>query len=95
MRIFTEKCDIFFWIERRLRKEEMEEQLNREAKEGLRFAAYAVRITHEKGQVVKTGSVRQDESSWQSTAAWEQFWEQRKTILFRSQVTKEESPKHG
>ena len=30
-------CDIFFGIEHRLRKEEMEEQFNREAKEGWRF----------------------------------------------------------
>ena len=40
------KCD-FFGIEHRVRKEEMEEQLNREAKEGWRFAADAARITDE------------------------------------------------
>ena len=39
--------DIFFRIEHRLRKEEMEEQFNREAKEGWRFAADAARITYE------------------------------------------------
>ena len=39
--------DIFFGIERRSRKEEMEEQLNKEAKEGWRFAASAARITEE------------------------------------------------
>ena len=39
--------DIFFGIEHRLRKEEMEEQFNKEAKEGLRFAASAARITEE------------------------------------------------
>ena len=38
------KCDIFFGIEHRLRKEEMEEQFNREAKEGW-FAAHSARIT--------------------------------------------------
>ena len=38
----------FFGIERRLRKEEMEEQFNREAKEGWRLAADAARITNEK-----------------------------------------------
>ena len=37
------KCDIFFGIEHRLRKE-MEEQFNREAKEGW-FAAHSARIT--------------------------------------------------
>ena len=41
------KCDIFFGIEHRLRKEEMEEQFNKEAKEGWRFAASAARITEE------------------------------------------------
>ena len=35
------KCDIFFGIEHRLRKEEMEEQFNKEAKEEWRIAADA------------------------------------------------------
>ena len=39
--------DIFCGIEHRLRKEEMEEQFNKEAKEGWRFAASAARITEE------------------------------------------------
>ena len=42
------KCDIFFGFEHRLRKEEMEEQFNKEAKEGWRFAADAARITDER-----------------------------------------------
>ena len=37
--------DIFLGIEQRLRKEEMEEQFNNEAKEGWRFAASAARNT--------------------------------------------------
>ena len=41
------KCDIFFGIEHRLRKKEMEDQFNKEAKEGWRFAANAARITDE------------------------------------------------
>ena len=41
------KCDIFFGIKRRLRKEGMEEQFNKEADEGWRFAADAARITDE------------------------------------------------
>ena len=41
MRIYKGKCDIFVAIGQRLRKEEMEEQFNREAKEGWRFAADA------------------------------------------------------
>ena len=40
--------DIFSGIEHRLRKEEVEEQLNKEAKEGWRFAAGAARITDER-----------------------------------------------
>ena len=47
MRRYKGKCDIFFGNEHRLRKEEMEEQFNREAKEGWRFAASAARITDE------------------------------------------------
>ena len=38
------ECDIFFGIEHRLRKEEMEEQFSREAKVGWRFAADAARV---------------------------------------------------
>ena len=45
MRRYKGKCDIFFGIEHRLRKEEMEEQFNKEAKAGWRFAADAARIT--------------------------------------------------
>ena len=48
MRRYKGKCDIFFGTEHRLRKEEMEEQFNKEAKEGRRFAADAARITGER-----------------------------------------------
>ena len=47
MRRYKGTFDIFFGIEHRLRKEEMEEQFNKEAKEGWRFAASAARITEE------------------------------------------------
>ena len=47
MRRYKGKCDVFFGIENRLRKEEVEEQVTREAKEGWRFAADAARITDE------------------------------------------------
>ena len=46
MRRYKGKCDIFFGIELRLRKEDTEEQFDREAKEW-RFAADAARITDE------------------------------------------------
>ena len=48
MRRYKGKCDIFFGIELRLRKEETEEQFNREAKEGWIFAADAARITDQR-----------------------------------------------
>ena len=48
MRRYKGRCGIFFGIEHRLRKEEMEEQFNREAKEGWGFAADAARITDER-----------------------------------------------
>ena len=47
MRRYQGKCDVFFGIEHRLRKEETEEQFNKEAKKGWRFAADAPRITDE------------------------------------------------
>ena len=48
MRRYRDTFDVFFGIEHRLRKEEMEEQFNREAKEGWRFAADAARVTDER-----------------------------------------------
>ena len=42
--------DIFFGIEHRLRKEEIEEQFNEDTKEGWRFAADGARISDEKGK---------------------------------------------
>ena len=42
------KCAIFFGIVHRLRKEEMEEQFNKDAKEGWRFAAAAAGIADER-----------------------------------------------
>ena len=39
MRRYRGTFDNFFGVEHRMRKEEMEEQLNKEAKQGWRFAA--------------------------------------------------------
>ena len=88
MRRFEGKCDIFFGIEHRLRKEEMGEQFSKEAKEGWRFAADA-------GQAVRIESTHQEEYVWQSKATWERLWEQKKGRLSRSLEMKEELPKHG
>ena len=70
----------------------MEEQFNKEAKEGWWFAANAAIIIDE-----TTGSEDpcQEEFSWQSTATWEQLWERKKGRLSLSQATQEELPKHG
>ena len=69
MRRYKGKCDVFFGIEHRLRKEAMEEQFNKEAKEEWMFAASAARNTEE-----TTGSEdrKHTEFLWQSTAIWEQ-----------------------
>ena len=48
-----------------------------------------------KAQAVRIERIRQEEFSWQSTATWEQLWEQDKGRLSRSQEMKEELPKHG
>ena len=48
MRRYKGTFDVFFGMAHRLRKEEMEEQFNEEAKEGWGFAASAARITAEK-----------------------------------------------
>ena len=45
------KCDVFFGIEHRERKEEMVEQFNKEAKEGWRFAAGGARFTDERADI--------------------------------------------
>ena len=47
LRRYKGECDIFFGTEHRLRKEEMEEQFNKDAKEVFRFAANTARITDE------------------------------------------------
>ena len=48
MRRYRGTFYIFFGVEHRMRKEEMEEQFNKEDKQGWRFAADAARITDEK-----------------------------------------------
>ena len=47
MKRYKGKWDNFFGKKHRLRKEEMEEQFNKETKEGWRFAASAARMTKE------------------------------------------------
>ena len=58
---------LFFEIEHRLRKEEMEEQFNREAKKDgdLQLTQQQSPMT---GQAVRNESIHQEESLWQSTA---------------------------
>ena len=70
MQRYRDTFDIFFRIEHRMRKEKMEEQFNREAKQGWRFAADAERESLTNQQPVKAASIRREESSWQLTAIW-------------------------
>ena len=83
MRRYKGTFDVFFGKEHGLRKEEMEEQFSKEAKEGRGFAADAARITDE-----NAGSEDRTHTSvgflWQSTATWEQLWEWKKVRLSRS-----------
>ena len=48
MRRFKGKCDIFFGVEHRMKKEEMKEQFNKEAMRVSRSAADAARITDDR-----------------------------------------------
>ena len=48
MRRYKGTFDIFFGVEHRMRKEDMEKQFNKEAKQCWIFAADAARITDEK-----------------------------------------------
>ena len=48
MRRYKGKRAVFFGVEHRMRKEEMEEQFDKEAKDGWRFAADAATITDER-----------------------------------------------
>ena len=94
MRRHNGKCDIFFAIERRLRKEEMEEQFNREAKEGWRFAADAARITD-----ARAGSEDQNQTLGGVFVAvdsnLDRLLERKKEQLHQSQATRVESPGLG
>ena len=71
----------------------MEQQFNREAEEGWRLAADAARITDERAS--SEGKRTSGIFFCLSTATWEQWWEQKKVRLLRSQVMKEELPRHG
>ena len=71
-----------FRVEHRIRKEEMEEQFNKEAKLGWKFAADAARLTDE-----NVSSEDRKHTPGGVFVAVEQ--------LSQSQETKEEFPKHG
>ena len=71
MRSHTSMFDICLGIVHRMRKEEMDEQLNKEVKQGWSFAAGAAMIIDESAssEVCKLSSGV--ESFWQLTATWE------------------------
>ena len=85
MRRYIGKCNIFFGIERGLRKEELEEQFNRKAKEGWRFAADAARITDERAGREDRQHTSGGVFCCSRQATWEQWLDQKKEQSFRSQ----------
>ena len=84
IRRFKGKCDIFFGIVHRLRKEDMEELFNREAKGEWRFATDAARVTDERASS-EDQRTHQEEFLLQSTATWEQLLERKKEQTCPSQ----------
>ena len=70
------KRDVFFGIEHRLRKEEMEEQFNKEAKEGWIFAGDAgLQMKEQAGRI---RGIHQEVYLLQVTATWEHLLERKK-----------------
>ena len=95
MRRYKGTFDIFIGIEHRLRKEEMKEQLDKEAKEGWRFAAGAARITDE-----RAGSEDQKQTSGGVLVAVNSnlgavVGEKEGAVICPSQKMKEELPRNG
>ena len=56
-----------------MKKAEMDDQFNNEAKKGWRYAADAPRFTDENAGILKTASTRQEEFLLLSTVTWEEF----------------------
>ena len=81
-------------IEHRLRKEEMEEQFNREAKEGWRSAADAARITDERATARIVSTLRV-ESLLQSIVTCGQLSEKEREHWHQSQAMRVDSPRLG
>ena len=69
--------DIFFGIEHRMRRVEVEEHFNKEAEQGWRLAADAA-DHRRKLRAARTASTRRKESLLQSTAIWERSLAQKK-----------------
>ena len=89
-RIQGKRCDIFFGMEHTLRKEEMEEQFNKEAKQGRRFAADAAIISDGIVSSEDRKHKRREEYALLSTAIW-QSWVQKKEQRHQSQATRVDS----
>ena len=90
MRRYKSTFEIFSGFEHRMRKEEMEEQVNKEAKQGWRFPSDAARIID--GNAIST---RREESSLLPTAIREQKFAKKMEWLSQSQAMREELPRHG
>ena len=95
MRRYKGKCEIFFGIEHRLRKEEMDGGAVQQRSQGRMDICRRFRDLPMKLQAARIVSTHQEEFLWQPTATWEQLWEWKKGRSVRSQEMKEESPRHG
>ena len=93
MRRHKDTFAIYFTVEHRMRKEEMEEQFNKETKHGWRLAADAARITDE--NTISEVSMRTSGGVFcGSPAIWEQSLPKKEQSR-RSQGMKRELTKHG
>ena len=97
MRRYEGICDIFFVLEHRMRKEEMEEQFNKEVKQGWTFASDAARIIdvsassedrkHKSGGVSVANNICQWLESWDRQGRRSRYvhpWERRKNRTIMS-----------
>ena len=82
-------CDLL-WDEHRLRKEEMEEQFNREAKEVMEIFQRTQKESPMTEQAVRIVSTLRVESLLQSIVTWGQLSEVQKEQWHQSQVTRAE-----
>ena len=95
MRRYKGTFDIFFAVEHRMRKEEMEEQFNKEAKQGWRLAGDAARITDENARSEDHKHTSEGVFVAVDSNLRADIGKKKKEQLSQSQATREELPNHG